>query len=200
MNNPGLQASVDVNPAKILATPEETAAHHFSRVSVSNAPINILIVDDETANLVVLETVLDDPRYRLVRALTPDQALMALVETEFALLILDIRLPGMTGFELAQIIKQRKKTASVPIIQRFQSIRYSVLIQAGTAFWRKSVQLSTISDGYWSGFACACLAGAIGRVSSAWIRLLARSHKRCEPVDPGWHRRVWVHRYSRASF
>ena len=116
MNNPGLQTSVDVNPAKILATPEETAAHHFSRVSVSNAPINILIVDDETANLVVLETVLDDPRYRLVRALTPDQALMALVETEFALLILDVRLPGMTGFELAQIIKQRKKTASVPII------------------------------------------------------------------------------------
>ena len=79
-------------------------------------PINILIVDDEPANLLVLETVLDDPGYRLVRAQTADQALLALVEAEFALLILDIRLPGMSGFELAQMIKERKKTAGVPII------------------------------------------------------------------------------------
>ena len=79
-------------------------------------PINILIVDDEPANLVVLETVLDDPAYRLVRAQSADQALLALIEEEFALLILDIRMPGMTGFELAQMIKERKKTAYVPII------------------------------------------------------------------------------------
>ena len=78
--------------------------------------INILIVDDEPANLLVLETVLDDPGYQLVRAQTADQALLALVGAEFALLILDIRMPGMTGFELAQIIKERKKTAGVPII------------------------------------------------------------------------------------
>lgn len=79
-------------------------------------PINILIVDDEPKNLTVLETVLDDPDYRLVRAGSADQALHALVVEEFALIILDIRLPGMTGFELAQMIKQRKKTAGVPII------------------------------------------------------------------------------------
>ena len=83
---------------------------------VGEDPINILIVDDEPGNLVVLETVLDDPGYRLVRAHSADQALLALVEQEFALLILDIRLPGMSGIELAQMIKQRKKTASVPII------------------------------------------------------------------------------------
>ncbi|MFN6998035.1 MAG: two-component system response regulator [Aquincola tertiaricarbonis] len=82
----------------------------------SHEPVNILIVDDEPANLVVLETVLDDPGYRLVRADSPDQALLALVQEEFALLILDIRMPGMTGFELAQMIKERKKTAGVPII------------------------------------------------------------------------------------
>lgn len=81
-----------------------------------NAPINILIVDDEPKNLMVLETVLDDPGYRLVRAESADQALLALVSEEFALLILDIRMPGMTGFELAQMIKERKKTAHVPII------------------------------------------------------------------------------------
>ena len=47
--------------------------------------INILIVDDEPKNLTVLETVLHDPGYRLVRADSPDQALLALVEAEFAL-------------------------------------------------------------------------------------------------------------------
>ena len=81
-----------------------------------NAPINILIVDDEPKNLTVLELVLNDPGYRLVRARSADEALLALVAEEFALLILDVRMPGMTGFELAQMVKERKKTAHVPII------------------------------------------------------------------------------------
>src|SRR5271156_1192789 len=81
-----------------------------------NIPINILIVDDEPKNLIVLETILDDPSYRLVRAESADQALLALVVEEFALLILDVRMPGMTGFELAKMIKDRKKTARLPII------------------------------------------------------------------------------------
>ena len=79
-------------------------------------PINILIVDDEPKNLTVLETVLDDPGYRLVRADTADKALLALIAEEFALLILDINMPDMSGFELAQMIRERKKTAQVPII------------------------------------------------------------------------------------
>ncbi len=81
-----------------------------------SGPINILIVDDEPKNLTVLETILDNPSYRLVRAESADQALLALADDEFALLILDIQMPGMSGFELAQMIKQRKKTAHVPII------------------------------------------------------------------------------------
>jgi signal transduction histidine kinase len=80
------------------------------------ATINILIVDDEERNLTVLETVLSDPSYRLVRSLSADQALLALTVDEFALLILDVNMPGMSGFELATIIKARKKTAFVPII------------------------------------------------------------------------------------
>lgn len=78
--------------------------------------INILLVDDEARNLTALETVLDHPDYRLIRAGSADEALMALVSHEFALLILDIQMPGMNGFELAAMIKGRKKTASVPII------------------------------------------------------------------------------------
>lgn len=78
--------------------------------------INILLVDDEPKNLTVLESVLSDPEYRLVRAESAEQALLALVVEEFALLVLDIQMPGMNGFELAQMVKQRKKTAGIPII------------------------------------------------------------------------------------
>ena len=114
MNSDILPASTDGQaqdqpPQHRPAAVAPTSAFH-------GGPINILIVDDEPRNLLVLETVLDDPGYRLVRAESADQALLALVVEEFALLILDIRMPGMTGFELAQMIKERKKTARVPII------------------------------------------------------------------------------------
>ena len=85
-------------------------------VERSDECISILLVDDEPRNLTVLETILSDPIYRLVRAESADEALLALVREEFALIILDIQMPEMTGFELAQMIKQRKKTAGVPII------------------------------------------------------------------------------------
>jgi PAS domain S-box-containing protein len=105
---PGLLAD---NPATAPGSaPAETA------VLCLHDPINILIVDDEPKNLTVLETVLDDPGYRLVRAESADEALLALVAKEFALLILDVRMPVMTGFELAHLVKQRKRTEQVPII------------------------------------------------------------------------------------
>ena len=46
----------------------------------------------------------------------PIRRLLALIAEQYALIILDVRMPGMTGFELAQMIKERKKTARVPII------------------------------------------------------------------------------------
>jgi two-component sensor histidine kinase len=79
-------------------------------------PISILVVDDEPKNLTVLEAILDDPDYRLVRAESGEQALLALISEDFALLILDIRMSKMTGFELARLVRERKKTANVPII------------------------------------------------------------------------------------
>src|ERR1700709_1147577 len=81
-----------------------------------NGLVNILIVDDEPKNLTVLETVLDSPRYRVIRAESADKALLALLRHDFAVLILDVQMPGITGFELAQMIKERKKTSEVPII------------------------------------------------------------------------------------
>jgi signal transduction histidine kinase len=78
--------------------------------------VNILIVDDEPRNLAVLESILDEPDYRLVRATSGEDALLALMADEFALLVLDVQMPGMSGFELAQLVKERRKTARIPII------------------------------------------------------------------------------------
>lgn len=84
--------------------------------AAARRPIDILLVDDEPKNLTVLETVLDNPQYRLIKAVSADEALLALVNHDFALIILDIQMPIMSGFELAHMIKQRKKTAGIPII------------------------------------------------------------------------------------
>ncbi len=76
----------------------------------------VLLVDDEVRNLDVLESVLDSPDYRLVRAVSADEALLALIDGEFAAMVLDIQMPGMSGLELAHLIKQRKRTQDIPII------------------------------------------------------------------------------------
>jgi two-component sensor histidine kinase/DNA-binding response OmpR family regulator len=97
------------------AAPEEAGAAPMGQ-ALGDEPINILIVDDEPKNLVVLRAILECPEYRLVDAGSADEALLALIAQPFALLILDVRMPEMSGFELAEIIKERKKTARVPII------------------------------------------------------------------------------------
>jgi signal transduction histidine kinase len=111
-SRPGLEATAAADAFVLECDGGRRPAGHVA----GEASINILIVDDEPKNLTVLETVLDSPDYRLMRAHSADEALLALVSEEFALLILDIHMPGMTGFELAQTIKSRKKTARIPII------------------------------------------------------------------------------------
>jgi signal transduction histidine kinase len=83
---------------------------------VNPAPINILLVDDEPRNLDVLEGVLQAPDLCLVRAGNADETLFALLHQEYAVIVLDIQMPGMSGIELAHLIKQREKTQHIPII------------------------------------------------------------------------------------
>jgi len=78
--------------------------------------ISILLVDDDPKNLMVLETILDSSEYRLVKASTADAALLALMNEEFAAIVLDVQMPDMSGLDLARLIKQRKKTQHVPIL------------------------------------------------------------------------------------
>ena len=76
----------------------------------------VLIVDDDARNLDVLEVMLGAEDCTLVRATSADEALLCLVRNEFAALVLDIRMPGMSGIELAMLIKQRKRSQHVPIL------------------------------------------------------------------------------------
>ena len=79
-------------------------------------PINILLVDDEPRNLDALETILEDPAYRLLRATDADGALRLLLEVDVAAIVLDIKMPGVSGFELARLIKGTKKFRQIPIV------------------------------------------------------------------------------------
>jgi len=86
-------------------------------VSSAGVPIiNILLVDDEQRNLDALEVILDDPRYRVLRADDADKALLLLLEHEVAAIVLDIKMPGVSGFELAKMIKGVKKFREIPIV------------------------------------------------------------------------------------
>jgi signal transduction histidine kinase len=76
----------------------------------------VLIVDDQPRNLDVLEVMLGESDCTLVRASSADEALLCLVRHEFAALVLDIKMPGMNGIELATLIKRRKRSQDVPIL------------------------------------------------------------------------------------
>src|SRR5580692_12865521 len=78
--------------------------------------ISILLVDDEQRNLDALEAILDDSGYRLLRAEDADKALRLLLENDVAAIVLDIKMPGISGFELANLIKGTKKFRQIPIV------------------------------------------------------------------------------------
>lgn len=78
--------------------------------------VDILLVDDKPENLIALESVLGDSGYNLVRANSGVEALRCLLKNDFAVIIMDVQLPEMDGFETAQWIKSREKTSAIPII------------------------------------------------------------------------------------
>ena len=77
---------------------------------------SILLVDDRPANLLALEAILDSLDQRLVRASSGEEALEKLDGEEFAVILMDVRMPGMDGLRTAEVISQRERAARVPII------------------------------------------------------------------------------------
>ena len=78
--------------------------------------VNILLVDDRPENLLALDAILEPLGERLVRAHSGDEALKCLLTDEFAVILLDVQMPGLNGFETAELIKSRERTRFVPII------------------------------------------------------------------------------------
>ncbi|MEC7521329.1 MAG: response regulator [Myxococcota bacterium] len=77
---------------------------------------SILVVDDEPANLLAVEAALGDMGHRLVKVESGEAALKELLGGHFALIILDVHMPGLDGFETARLVRQRPRTRHVPII------------------------------------------------------------------------------------
>ncbi|MBI3543837.1 MAG: response regulator, partial [Deltaproteobacteria bacterium] len=83
---------------------------------MTTEPTNILIVDDREENLVAIEAALADPAYRIVTARSGPEALSCLLRNDFAVVVLDVMMPGMDGYEVATLMKERERTRHVPIL------------------------------------------------------------------------------------
>jgi PAS domain S-box-containing protein len=78
--------------------------------------VNILLVDDQPNNLLVLEALLEPLNQNVVKALSGQEALRYLLQEEFAVILLDVQMPDLNGFELAKLIRQRPALQDIPII------------------------------------------------------------------------------------
>ena len=85
-------------------------------MSESEGKVDILLVDDRPDKLLALEAVLEDLGQNVVRAYSGREALRHVLLQEFAVILLDVNMPGMDGFETAELIRQRKNSEHVPII------------------------------------------------------------------------------------
>ena len=78
--------------------------------------MNILIVDDKPANLLALRKILTKPGLNIIEASSGNEALALLLEHDFALILLDVQMPDMDGFEVAEIMRGNEETKNIPII------------------------------------------------------------------------------------
>jgi two-component system cell cycle sensor histidine kinase/response regulator CckA len=81
-----------------------------------NAKTKILIVDDREENLVALEKLLQDFDVDLIRAFSGNEALQQMIEHEFALVLMDVQMPEMDGFETVQIMRDNRELEHTPVI------------------------------------------------------------------------------------
>jgi len=83
---------------------------------MSGERVNLLLVDDRHENLLALEAILEPLGQNLIRANSGPEALKQVLATELAAILLDVQMPGMNGFEVAEIIKSRERSRTIPII------------------------------------------------------------------------------------
>src|SRR5258708_36878573 len=80
------------------------------------AGVNILVVDDNVENLMAMEALLTSPDYKVIQAPSGEAGLRWLLEEDFAVILLDVRMPDLDGFETAMLIRGRERSQYTPII------------------------------------------------------------------------------------
>lgn len=100
----------------LLSNPLRTATIDEKDYIEKDPKINILMVDDHPGNLLALEAVLNSPDYNLVSANSGEEALKCVLKQDFAVILLDVQMPGLNGFETAKLIKAREKSKYISII------------------------------------------------------------------------------------
>lgn len=81
-----------------------------------NRRVNILVVDDRMEGILAVQAVLDSAKYNIITASSGVEALKHLLQDDFAVILLDVQMPIMNGFETAAIVKTREKSKDIPII------------------------------------------------------------------------------------
>ncbi|MFZ5722950.1 MAG: response regulator [Pseudomonadota bacterium] len=76
----------------------------------------ILLVDDRPENLIALEALLESPERRLLKAANGNEALTMALKNDISLILLDVQMPDMDGFEVAELLRRNAKTRQVPLI------------------------------------------------------------------------------------
>lgn len=93
-----------------------TARDHLFTPSTLNPPIHILVVDDIVQNLTAAEALLARPGISILKASSGAEALELLLMHEVALALIDVQMPQMDGFELAELIRGSERTRAIPLI------------------------------------------------------------------------------------
>lgn len=99
-----------MNASHSLALPDLTDAQSSQEV------VDILLVDDRKENLVALEAALTSQEYNIIQCYSGEEALRQLLKQDFAVILMDVQMPGLDGFETAKLIRQRERSRYTPII------------------------------------------------------------------------------------
>ena len=91
-------------------------AEKVSASSEGQENVTVLLVDDHPHKLTALESVLADGNLNVVQAMSGEDALRHLLRDDFAVILLDVHMPAMDGFQTAALIRQRKRSEHTPII------------------------------------------------------------------------------------
>jgi CheY-like chemotaxis protein len=138
----------------------------------SPAPARVLLVDDRPENLLALEAVLEPLGFELVSVRSGEAALRRLLVEEFAVIVLDVQMPVLDGFETARLIKGRERTRHVPII-------FLTALSGGLEHHLKGYAAGAV-DYVYKPFEPEILRAKVGVLAELWQRGVVIEHQREE--------------------